>query len=362
MKQSILILGASYGSLLGTKLSMAGHRVTLVCTAPTARLIDREGTRVHFPIRGREGLFEVASKTLPGEVSACVPEDVDPADHALIILAMQESQYGADGVKSLMRRIADSGKPCVAIMNMPPLPYLHRLERLSPRGLQRCYSNADLWAAFDPAQVTLASPDPQAFRPPSEPKNVLHVGLPTNFKVARFDSDSDTKLLRQLEHDIDHARCMDGSMPVDVPVRFKVHDSIFVPLAKWPMLIAGNYRCVQPQGAISICDAVWGDLELSRRIYQWVADLCLSIGASAEDLVPFEKYARAAQDLVKPSSVARALFSGGRQVERVDALVERIALQRGIHLPELSTIVARVDECLQRNRMPAEAGTALALA
>ena len=28
MKQHVLILGASYGSLLGTKLLMAGHRVT----------------------------------------------------------------------------------------------------------------------------------------------------------------------------------------------------------------------------------------------------------------------------------------------------------------------------------------------
>jgi ketopantoate reductase len=50
MKQSILILGASYGSLLGTKLLMAGHRVTLVCTAPTAELINRDGTEVRIKL------------------------------------------------------------------------------------------------------------------------------------------------------------------------------------------------------------------------------------------------------------------------------------------------------------------------
>ena len=66
MKYRVLILGASYGSLLATKLLMAGHRVTLVCTRPTAELIGREGTRVRFPIRGRESLLEIASKTLPG--------------------------------------------------------------------------------------------------------------------------------------------------------------------------------------------------------------------------------------------------------------------------------------------------------
>ena len=53
MSSSILILGASYGSLLATKLLMAGHRVCLVCTRPTAEMINREGTVVRFPVKGR---------------------------------------------------------------------------------------------------------------------------------------------------------------------------------------------------------------------------------------------------------------------------------------------------------------------
>ena len=40
--------------------------------------------------------------------------------------------------------------------------------------------------ASTPKLMTLASPDPQAFRPPEEPMNVLQVALPTNFKVARI--------------------------------------------------------------------------------------------------------------------------------------------------------------------------------
>jgi len=50
--------------------------------------------------------------------------------------------------------------------------------------------------------MTLASPDPQAFRPPEEPVNVLQVSLPTNFKVARFVSNAHTGLLRRLEADL----------------------------------------------------------------------------------------------------------------------------------------------------------------
>ena len=74
MKTNVLILGASYGSLFGTKLLMAGHSVSLVCTKPTAELINRDGTIVRFPIKGREGLLDVSSKNLPGALSATTPE------------------------------------------------------------------------------------------------------------------------------------------------------------------------------------------------------------------------------------------------------------------------------------------------
>ena len=48
MARKILILGASYGSLLGTKLLMAGQDVTLVCRQATADLINAEGTEVRI--------------------------------------------------------------------------------------------------------------------------------------------------------------------------------------------------------------------------------------------------------------------------------------------------------------------------
>src|SRR6266704_4110017 len=206
VKYDVLILGASYGSLLGTKLSMAGHRVTLVCTRPTAELIKREGTRVRFPIRGRESLIEIASKELRGMLSASTPDAVDPGAFDLVVLAMQEAQYGSRGVRELMGRVARSRKPCLAIMNMPPLPYLKRVPGLSTETLEACYADSGVWKDFDPALMTLASPDPQAFRPPDQTKNVLQVGLPTNFKAARFADDGPTDLLRTLEADIEAAR------------------------------------------------------------------------------------------------------------------------------------------------------------
>jgi hypothetical protein len=350
MHYNVLILGASYGSLLGTKLLMAGHRVSLVCTAPTARLINREGTRVRFPVRGQTLPVEIASKELPGALSAITPDEAEPHCYDLIVLGMQEAQYGSAGVRELMRRIARSKKPCFAIMNMPPLPYLKRLPGLATDTLKTCYTDPAVWEGFEPELITLASPDPQAFRPPEAQKNVLQVGLPTNFKVARFDSDASTSLLRNLEADIEAARFTWEGAAIEIPVKLKVHDSIFVPLAKWPMLIAGNYRCVRQNDMISIRDAVHGDVVESRRIYEWVAGLCMGLGADVADLVPFEKYAKAAEGLGKPSSAARALSAGAEHIERVDSLVRRIARQRGLHCDALHEVVALVDERLGRNR------------
>jgi len=211
-----------------------------------------------------------------------------------------------------------------------------------------------VWDNFDPKLVPLCSPDPQAFRPPEEKVNVLQVRLPTNFKAARFDSDGHTAILRDLERDVDGIRFDTGSGKIELPVKLKVHDSIFVPLAKWSMLLAGNYRCVQKDGMIPIKEAVHGDLEASRSVYGWVADLCKSLGASDKDLVPFEKYANAALSLASPSSAARALAAGAPNIERVDRLVQCIAAQKGKRSPVVDEIVARVDEWVERNRRAAK--------
>ena len=45
-KYDILILGASYGSLLGMKLALAGHDVSLVCLPEEAKLINEKGAIV----------------------------------------------------------------------------------------------------------------------------------------------------------------------------------------------------------------------------------------------------------------------------------------------------------------------------
>ena len=346
----ILILGASYGSLLASKLLFGGHELTLVCLPAEADLINTEGFRVRMPVRGRAGQVEIDSRKLPGKVRAAGTSEVDPAEFDLVGLAMQEPQYRSPGVRELMAKIARARVPCMSIMNMPPLAYLRRIPGLDAEALRPAYTDSTVWDGFDPALVTLCSPDPQAVRPPEEKVNVLQVTLPTNFKAARFDSEEHTSVLRRLEADIDAVRYPAPEGPIELPVKLRVSNSLFVPLAKWSMLLAGNYRCITADGMRTAKEAVHDDFALSKSVYDFVFDLCVRIGARPADLVPFEKYAAAAESLTRPASAARALQNGMPYIERADKLVQLIARQHGLSHPEIDRIVSLVDARLAANR------------
>jgi hypothetical protein len=346
----ILILGASYGSLLASKLLFAGHEVKLVCLPAEADLINSEGFRVRMPVRGRAEQVEIDSRKLPGKVSAAGTADVNPADYDLVGLAMQEPQYRSPGVRELLSAVARSRVPCMSIMNMPPLPYLRRIPGLDADALKAAYTDASVWDEFDPRLLTLCSPDPQAVRPPDEKVNVLQVTLPTNFKVARFDADQHTAVLRQLEKDVDAVRFAAPEGPIELPVKLRLSDSIFVPLAKWSMLLAGNYRCITPDGMRTAQEAVHSNIAESKSVYDFVYDVCLRLGARDADLVPFEKYAAAAASLTRPASAARALQNGAPNIERADKLVQLVARQLGLRHPVIDRNVDLVDTRLHANR------------
>ena len=353
--QKILLMGASYGSLLASKILFGGHSVHLVCLPAEADLINAEGFRVYMPIRGREGRVTIDSRKLPGKVTAGGAAGVNPGDYDLVGLAMQEPQYRSPGVRELLDAVAKSKRPCMSIMNMPPLPYVKRIPGLDYEALKPAYTDPTVWDSFDPGLVTLCSPDPQAIRPPDGKANELLVTLPTNFKVAKFENDKNTQILRGLEKDIDAVRYEIDGAKIELPVKLRVHESIFTPLAKWSMLLAGNYRCITKDGMRTAQEAVHSNIEEAREVYNFVFDLCVKLGAKPDDLVPFEKYAAAAQSLSRPASAARALQNGAPNIERADKLVQLIAKQKGMQNKYVDAIVALVDERLAANRKKAAA-------
>ena len=353
---NVLMMGAAYGSLLATKLLFGGHKITLICLPAEIEAFNSDGAHVRMPIRGRMEPIELDSRKLPGSLRAAGPSDVDPADYDLVVLAMQEPQYRSPGVRELLDAVARKKVPCMSIMNMPPLPYLKRIPGLAIEPLKAAYPDPRVWENFEPGLLTLCSPDPQAIRPPGEKINMLQVTLPTNFKAARFAAEAPTAILRQMQKEIEAVRYDPGDgTKIDLPVKLKVHDAIFVPLAKWAMLLTGNYRCVRPDGSTTIAEAVHNDFEASRGVYNWVTEVSEKMGASPDDLVPFEKYAAAARDLVRPSSAARALDNGAPNIERTDRLVQTIGGQYGMRNATVDQTVATVDARLAANRKKAAA-------
>ena len=349
MIRRTLILGASYGSLFSTKLLMAVHDVTLVCRRATADLINTRGTEVLLPLKGESVPRRIRSTELSGQLDAKAPEMVDPSDYELVVLAMQEPQYLHHTVRALLNRIGDARVPCLSLMNMPPLPYLKRIPGIDPVAAEVAYSDPRVWDRLDPSLVSLCSPDPQTRRPADESANVLAVNLPTNFKAATFASTVHNKILRQLAHDIDAVR-LNGN---DVPVKLRVHDSLFVPFAKWPMLLTGNYRCVTAGEPVSIREAVQSDHALSSEIYSAVESIVLRLGGRADDLVEFDKYLAATDKLTAPSSVARAIAGGATAVERVDKLVQLIGRHCGVTHPAIDRTVALIDAALALTKLSA---------
>ncbi len=345
MSYKILILGASYGSLLGTKFLMAGHDVTLVCRTATASLINEQGTDVRIKLKDEDTHRSILSKDQPGKLNALTPEEVNVADYDMVGLAMQEPQYANESLRALLGKVAAAGLPCLSIMNMPPLAYLRRLPGLDVSKITAAFTDASVWDGFAPGTITLCSPDPQAFRPPEEGANVLHVGLPTNFKTAKFESDAHNEILTTLEEDVNNVR-LDGK---DVPVKLRVFDTLFVPLAKWSMLLTGNYRCITEGEPRAIREAVHSDVELSRDVYGFVDSVAQKLGASPDELVPFDKYAKAAEGLLKPSSAARSVAGGSAVIERVDKMVQMIARALDMDHAEVNRTVATVDAQLAKN-------------
>ncbi|MDE1936647.1 hypothetical protein [Bradyrhizobium sp.] len=352
---NILLMGASYGSLLASKLLFGGHSIHLVCLPAEADLINAEGFKVTLPIRGRKDPVLLESRKLPGKVTAGPATGVDPSKYDLVGLCMQEPQYRSEGVRQLLDAVGKSGVPCMSIMNMPPLPYIKRIPGLDYTALEPAYTDPRVWDSVSPHKITLNSPDPQAIRPPDGKANELLVTLPTNFKCAKFEDDKDTQIIRNLEKDVDAARLKVGGDEIELPVKLKAYDSIWVPLAKWAMLLAGNYRCITRDGMRTAQEAVHSNVEESRSVYNFVFDLCVKLGAKPSDLVPFEKYAAAAQSLSRPASAARALQNGAPNIERADKLVQLIALQKGLRHPAIDAQVALVDERLAANRKKAAA-------
>lgn len=348
----ILILGAAYGLLPGLKLSLAGHAVTLVGRADEIAAMAKAPLQVRITARRSDADFLLSAPigpAAPGQIALTTPDQASPAAHDILILAMQEPHYQASAVAHLLAQAGQSSRPCLSIMNLPPPPFLTRLG-INPASLTGIYHAPHVWSPLSPDQITLASPDPQAVRPDPAQPGRLHCTLASNFKAAPFARAADQALLQRLADDMSRLAVPHQGRMVRPPVAMVASPSLFVPLAKWPMLIAGNCRCLLPSGIRTIADAVHADLAETAALYAEVSALATTLGARPQDMVPFESYAETARRLTRPSSLARALESGATAVERIDRLITTLLEAQGLETARLAPISARIDTRLAQNR------------
>lgn len=341
----VLILGAAYGLVPALRILSAGHEVTVVCRHEEQRSLARDGAKIIFSNRDPAKTRVITAKAMqvPAEhgVLGLASPDVDLAGYDLVLLAMSEPHFAAPEIAKLMARVAQAQLPVVSVMNMQPPPFLARVcEGVDIKKMAPAYAAWDVWQQFDPALMTAASPDAQAVRLDPNAPNTLTVTLGSNFKIAPFGKPEHQAMIAQIADDVSTYR-PDG-MPYTV--RLMAHEMPHVPLAKWPMLIAGNCRCITPDGAlIPIGEAVHHDLAESEAIYEQVLALVKMLCGSNEGFVPFRNYARAAKGLTRPSSFGRAVVTHGASVERVDKMVQLAGHAKGVSIPAVDAIVAHVE-------------------
>ena len=102
---------------------------------------------------------------------------------------MQEPQYRSPGVRELLDAVGEIARPCMSIMNMPPLPYIKRIPGLDYKALEPAYTDAPRLGLFGQSKEDHTSTAPIRRRsvPPTSKANELLVTLPTNFKCAKFE-------------------------------------------------------------------------------------------------------------------------------------------------------------------------------
>ena len=129
---------------------------------------------------------------------------------------------------------------------MPPLPYSRARSRHRCEECSEHFTDPSVWDSFDPKLMTLCSPDPQPSSADQE-GNVLPVGC-DEFQGGTLRVRCAHAILRGLAQDIEapgSTRTARRSSCREVRCTTPSSSA-----AKWAMLLAGNYRCVQAMGCL----------------------------------------------------------------------------------------------------------------
>ena len=325
-KKKILVIGANYGLLLAGALIERNFTVDVFGKSEEVDTLIKEG----FSIKWGDKNFKFESSKNLKFIKNLIDDD-----YILAILAVQEPSLANPAIKDIISLISKKSIPILSVMNIPLLNFLKDIVGIKNiKKPELIYSGLNTSSLINSKLIINCSPEPQIFS--ISKFNELSIRLGGVFRCSSLGS-IDEETISDLTKTISNG----------LPVKIKNYKSAWVSLSKLPMLIVGNYRCLDNFKLRSIQDAVNQNIQLSEKIYNQVIYLIKYLGAGRESIIPFKLYLKATNKLDAPSSVARSIVNGKINVERVDKLVQILCNSISFYSPEIEQIVLNIENSMK---------------
>ena len=324
-KKKVLEIGANYGLLLAGMLQERDFDVEVFGTEKEVETLNQEG----FSFNMNDSFWRFAPSNKLKFINSFNEDNYD-----LVILAVQEPTLSNPKIVEILSFISKNSIPILSIMNIPLLNFLKDIV-----GIQNIVNSETIYSSLKYSNllnsklIINSNPEPQIFS--KDKFNRLNIRLGGVFRCSS---------LNILNKDI--ILDLTKSIENGLPTKIKSYKSPWVSLSKLPMLMTGNYRCLNNFKLKSIYESVHLNTNLSEKIYNQIIEIMKKLGAGREAIIPFKLYLRASVKLDAPSSVCRTIINGKQNVERVDKLVQNIAKSISYNSPEIDEIVYNIDESI----------------
>lgn len=332
IENKVLILGGNYGLLFAAFLHHRHIDFDILVSEPEAIVFNSSG----FTVTSRD---QLPQKVRPCGSWEAITDIVAQDEYDLAVFAMPESAFSSPNIVTICHVLLKNRTPILNLMNIPlPNFVSHTLGVVtSADRLAESYKGFSLLSLVPSSSTINSSPEPQIFK--GDRLNVINLRLGGTFRCSNFREIVNPSLRERLIAPAKHRESLGISL--------KEYQNPWVSVSKWPMLMTGNYRCLQRGQLFSIADAVKRDLKKSKALYNEVSANMAKLGAPRSALIPFHMYLNASSQLDAPSSVARALHNGSPAVERVDRLLLDIFSSHKLSVDLLSEVVSAVEQNMQ---------------
>ena len=324
-KKKVLVIGANYGLLLAGMLKERGFDIAVFGKEKEVEILNQEG----FSFNMNDSFWRFAPSNKLKFISSFNEDNYD-----LVILAVQEPTLSNPKIAEIVSFISKNSLPILSIMNIPLLNFL--IDIVGIKNIvnsEAIYSSLKCSNLLNSKLIINSNPEPQIFS--KDKFNSLNIRLGGVFRCSCLNILNEDVILD-----------LTKSIENGLPVKIKSYKSPWVSLSKLPMLMTGNYRCLDNFKLKSIYEAVYQDIKLSEIIYNQVIEMMKKLGAERGAIIPFKSYLKASVKLDAPSSVCRSIFSGQQNVERVDKLIQSISKSIGYNSPEIDNIVNNINQSI----------------